>query len=377
MKIVFCINSIIGSGGMERVLINRANYLVKNYDYDIFIITTENSSKLYKNKKMFFLLDSKVKVIDLKINYYDTMFTLNKNLILKKIKIELKKGEHLKKLNKIVKDIKPNAIISMGDMSRGVVPRLRYRCKKILENHFSIENFIGEKKYLINFYRNYREKKLLNKYDEITVLTEKDKKKWNNEKIKVIPNFLSFLPLEQADLEKKKVISIGRLSYEKRFDILIDIWAEIINKYNDWILEIYGEGDLKEELLKKIDNLKLEKNIFLKGSTKNIEEKLLDSSFYIMTSQTESFGLVLLEAASCGLPLIAFSGSDGPETIIENGKNGFLCKKENYGDMLNKIIYLIENKDIRKKLGKNARKLALEKYSEEKVMKKWIELLLN
>lgn len=187
---------------------------------------------------------------------------------------------------------------------------------------------------------------------------------------------MSFLPLTQAKLDKKKAISIGRLSYEKRFDILINIWAEVVKKHSDWLLEIYGDGELKENLIRQIQDLKLENNIFLKGFSKEVDKELTNSSIYIMTSQIESFGLVLIEAASCGVPVIAFSGSDGPEEIIKNGVNGFLCEKMNCADMINKIIYLIENKDIRKKIGKNAREFTLKKYSEEKVMKKWLELIL-
>lgn len=375
MKVVFCINSIIGSGGMERVVINRANYLVKYCGYSVYIITTENKCSDYKSKKMFFELDSKVKIIDLGIKYYDTMLSSKKNFISKKIIMELKKYIHRKKLNQKINEIKPEVIVSMGDMSRGILPKIKCASKKILENHFSKENFIGKEKSIVNIYKNYREKKIFAKYDSIIVLTQKDKNEWGNSKIKVLQNSLSFTPKNQARLEEKKVISIGRLSHEKRFDILLKVWSEVIKEYDDWILEIYGEGEMRKQLSKQIFDLKLEKNVFLKGSTKKIEEKLLSSSIYIMTSQIESFGLVLIEAASCGLPLVAFSGSDGPEEIIENGKNGFLCSKMNCEDMSNKIKYLIKNEDIRKEMGKKAREFALEKYSEKKIMTKWIELV--
>lgn len=375
MKVVFCINSIIGSGGMERVVINRANYLVRNYGYDVYIITTENSSELYKEKDMFFSLDSRVVKIDLKINYYNTMFNNKKNIISKKLIMELKKYKHLKRLGEEINKINPEVIVSMGDMSRGIVLKVKHSCKKILENHFSKENFVGKERNILNFYRNYREKKIVDRYDEVIVLTEKDKKKWNNKKIKVISNSLSFFPKNQNELEEKKAISVGRLSYEKRFDVLINIWSKVVKKHSDWILEIYGDGELKNQLLEQIYNLKLEKNIFLKGNSKEIEKKLLSSSIYIMTSQTESFGLVLIEAASCGLPLIAFSGSDGPEEIIENGINGFLCEKNNIENMLKKIMYLIEDEKLRKEIGKNAKKLTLEKYTEDKIMREWIKLL--
>ena len=116
-------------------------------------------------------------------------------------------------------------------MERFVVYKIDYQCKKILEHHFSKKVFTGEIGFKNIFieklkvvYRNYREKRLINKYDKFLVLTEEDKKDWNDERIKVIPNPLPFYPEEVSKCESKKIISVGRLDEQKGYDILIDVW---------------------------------------------------------------------------------------------------------------------------------------------------------
>ena len=379
MKLVFCTPQIIGSGGVERVLAQRLNYFVEKFGYDVTIVTTENNSRIYKNKFPFFYFNSKIKIIDLKISYTNV---LNCNFIKKKIKINLLKSNHLKKLNAIVNEIKPDILISLGDIDRTISYKVNYSCKKILEHHVSKKYFTGELT-ANNFfdklkvtYREYREKQYLNKYDEFLVLTEEDKKAWGDNRIKVINNPLPFDSKEISTCKNKKIISVGRLEKEKGFDILIDVWKKVNEKHPDWILEIYGEGSLRKKLQEKIDLLNLEDSLILKGNEKNIQSKYLENSIYVMSSRYEGFGMVLIEAMSCGLSLVSFDCPCGPKDIIKDGENGFLVKFGNIDKMAEKINYLIENEDKRIKMGKKSKELSYN-YSEEKIMNQWKELFKN
>lgn len=376
MKIVFCIDGLKNFGGMERVVVNRANYLVKKYGYDISIITTENFNKENKNKPLAFTLNPKINLIDLEINFNDS---IEKNIFFK-IFIKIKRKLLYKiKLEKVINELKPDIIDSMGDRSREVLYKLKIKSKKILENHFNKNSIIRDtsndkllKKMYFNI-KNYKQLNLVKKYDEFIVLTEEDRMQWNDSKIKVIPNSLSYYPKEISNLKEKKVISIGRLDYYKGFDLMIQIWRKVVDKHPEWKLEIYGEGSIRNSLQEEIKKWKLEKNIELKGNCINIQEKLLTSSMFIMTSRGEGMPMVLLEAASCGLPLISFDRPCGPKDLIKNGENGFLCKFGELDEMANRIIFLIENEKIRKEIGIKARKLSLE-YSEDKIMSIWKEL---
>ena len=378
MKIVFCTSLTTTIGGMERVLSQRVNYLIDKYNYDIYIITTEDSSKKIKKQDSHFFFNPKIKIIDLSIKYND--LSQENNFIKRKNKVKILKKKHLFELNKIVSELKPDIIVSLGCMERFVVYKIDYQCKKILEHHISKKVFTGEIGFKNIFieklkvvYRNYREKRLINKYDKFLVLTEEDKKDWNDERIKVIPNPLPFYHEEFSKCESKKIISVGRLDSQKGYDILIDVWNIISKKYPDWILEIYGEGPERENLQNKINKLGLEKSFLLKGAVKNIQDKYLESSIYVMSSRYEGMPMVLLETMACGLPAVSFDCPCGPKDIIRDNEDGFLVSFGNIEQMAEKIEELILDGEKRKLFGKNARK-NIQRYSQDKIMNQWKEL---
>ena len=145
MKLVFCISGTINSGGMERILAQRANYFVEKFGYDISIITTDNNNEIYKDRCQFFYFNSKIKIIDLGIKYLDFFKrTENINFLKKQIKLKKLKNRHLKLLNKTIEEIKPDILISLGDVGRDIIYQVSFPCKKILENHFNKQLFTGE-----------------------------------------------------------------------------------------------------------------------------------------------------------------------------------------------------------------------------------------
>ena len=374
MKILYCINSLKNPGGMERVLLNKANFFVKNYNYDISILTTNQN-----NKKIFYEnIDSKIKFYDLGINYD---LDYNKNFIARIIPFLKKQKFHKKKLREFLYNNKFDIVISFGCEETFFLPLIKDGSKKIREVHFNkeyrkilVESFKKGLLYKLKAYLDtWREEKLIDKYDEFVVLTNEDKQLWSSNKIKVIPNSLTFNTKKISNLENKQVISVGRLDGQKGYDILIKIWKKVVDKYPDWILNIYGEGIDRKKLENQIKENKLENNLFLRGLTNNIQEKYLDSSIYIMSSRYEGFGMVLIEAMSCGLPVIAFDCKCGPKDIIKEGENGYLCNSYNVNEMAEKIGKLIIEKESRKKMGIIAKEMSLN-YSEDKIMKKWKEL---
>ena len=148
MKLLFCISGTVNAGGMERVLSQRVNYLVDKFGLYITIVTTENNSILFKNKENFFYFNPKVKIIDLGIKYLDcSNYSFFKRQFLKKFKSII----HLKKLDKVVNDIKPDVLVSVGDLERHIAYKVNYPCKKIIEHHFDKKTFTGERKYQIRF----------------------------------------------------------------------------------------------------------------------------------------------------------------------------------------------------------------------------------
>lgn len=212
----------------------------------------------------------------------------------------------------------------------------------------------------------------IKKFDRLVTLTEQDKKRWETiyPAATVIPNILTLYPNEQARLESKSIISVGRLEAQKGYDLLIEAWRSVVIEHPDWKLYIYGDGSCKALLTEMIRAAKIETSFILHGADSNIYEKYLQHSFYVMSSRFEGFGLVLIEAMSCGLPCISFDCPSGPAEIIKDGEDGILVENGNIIKLSEAICCLIEHEEKRKELGCNAR-LNVLRFSQENIMLQW------
>ena len=194
----------------------------------------------------------------------------------------------------------------------------------------------------------------------------------SNVTCKYIPHHLEYLPVESAPLTHKNIICVGRLSAEKGLDELLLVFNELIRKYPDWTLHLVGDGEERSNLERLISDLALGDKVVLHGyqSRDNVNRLLLQSSIYLMTSHTESFGLVLIEAQACGLPCVAYASAQGAHEIITNGENGVLIPNRNRELMVETVSRLIEDEDYRRRLGQAGKETAKE-YSTERVKDKW------
>lgn len=225
----------------------------------------------------------------------------------------------------------------------------------------------------------YIRKYIYSNFSKIIVLTNADKlffeKYLPSNLICVIPNPVRKInSMINSTLEKKEIISVGRLEYQKGYDNLILGFKDINKKYPDWKLNIYGDGSLRNQLQTKINNLGLNKVITLCGHTNDIDSKLNKASIYVMSSIFEGFGMVLVEAMSHGVPCVAYDCPNGPADIIANGINGYLVEDQNIQALNQALEELIKNPAERKRLGSNAPKSIL-KFSAEIVAQKWHDML--
>jgi glycosyltransferase involved in cell wall biosynthesis len=218
--------------------------------------------------------------------------------------------------------------------------------------------------------------KNLKKLDKFIVLTETDRKSWKEiQNVSVIPNPLSTFPNVTSSLTNKQVIAVGRYAYEKGFEMLIDSWNIVHKKHPEWILKIYGI-DIIKNLTPIIKDKDLQGSVIPMDSTPQIYQAYQDSSIYACSSRFEGFGMTLIEAMSCGVPCVSFDCPYGPRNITTNGKNGYLVEPNNIEALAERICHLIEHEELRKEMGKEARKRA-EDFTEEKIMKQWIDLFEN
>ena len=193
-----------------------------------------------------------------------------------------------------------------------------------------------------------------------------------------IPNMLDNIPDKVSSLKNNNFVSVGRFSKEKGFVDLIEVIHRFKerNPNTDFHLDLVGDGYEKNKIVDMIYRYNLGKYITLHGYLKKeeINKLLAKDSIYLMTSYTESFGIVLIEAMSYGIPCLAFTSAEGANDLIINDTNGYLIENRDFDDMVTKMEELVNNKNKRVELGKNARSFCL-KYSSDSVKQEWLSLL--
>lgn len=373
MRIVYCMNHLCADGGISVATITKANALADIDGYEIFIIITDGI-----DEKSLAILSAKINLIDLNVRYYEYDWKSKYHLI----KTHIVKGHrHRNRLGKTLGDINPDIVISVGQSEKYILPSIKGRWKLIREIHYASDyrrlmaSRLKFTAYLKEFY-DYKWKS--REYDKIVVLTHDDyRRNWkNNNKISVVPNPLSYQDREVSLLCNRKIISIGRLVKEKNFLSLIQAFQIVSEIHDDWTLEIYGEGSERSVIEDYILKNGLQDKVFLKGKTENSGKVLSEASIFCLSSDFEGFGLVIVEAMACGIPVVTYACPSGPKEIVTNGRDGFLVEPRNYRVFAEKICDLIENVEKRKSMGQ----AALEKskdYSIGNIIPKWIELFNN
>lgn len=372
MKIVYCLNSIRYLGGIQRVTVVKANALAEIEGNEIYVVVSDN-----KNGVITEPLSAKVHLVNLDINYYEDDYKSRWN-VLKGIFI--KRKEHKKRLKSVLNQIQPDIVISVGQSEKNMIPSIKGKWKTIREFHFV-------KDYRLRQAQSFFDKVLawcgnwydfnfkIKGYDQIVTLTHEDQETnwtgWKN--ISVIPNPSTFETEISSTLEEKKVISVGRLTPQKNYASLIRVFKRVADKHPDWSLEIYGDGPQELELKSLITLLDLERHVFLKGFSSNVKEVMTNASIFALSSVFEGFGLVIVEAMACGLPVVSYACPCGPKDIITEGENGFLVEVNNELELANQINLLIENEKLRKKMSDTAITKA-KQYNIENITSIWMTL---
>lgn len=213
------------------------------------------------------------------------------------------------------------------------------------------------------------------KLNRVVLLTENDQKKYTFlHNTCVIPNSLSFAPVPKNDYTEKNILAIGRLTHQKGFDILLDAAKLLESEHSDWHITIVGEGEDYGSLMEKIEKLKLNNFVRIIEPVSDMISLYHSASIYVMSSRFEGLPMVLIEAQSCGLPIVSFDCPEGPAELIENDKNGFLVPAYDIGLLANKLSILINDIDLREEFGKNAFKQT-QQFSTKKIAEMWFNLL--
>ena len=372
MKIVYVIDSLASKGGAERVIINKMDYMVNHFGYDISIITCYQD----KDTPNAYPIPHGIKQIFLGIPFYSQYKYRYPYRLWVKHSIDCQME---KALTKAVQNIDPDILIGVSYFQANVVTGIKCRAKKVIEVHeprpFTLSDYGLSRGKISSWYmKHYRKwyfSKVEKQADIVVTLTPGDAHEWRRAKrVQIIPNF-TVMPIEKlSDGQSKRVIAVGRLEWVKGYDRLIDAWKIVSDKHPDWHLDIFGVGTLEQELKDQQKRLGLEEKLTIHPATSKINVEYSNSSLYVGTSHFEGFPLVLLEAMQVGLPCIAFDCPFGPSAVIVDGENGFLVPDGKIEELAEKISLLIENSTLREQFSKAALEKSKE-FTVDKVMKQW------
>ena len=351
-KIAILIGNITCSAGTERAVANLSNILQNSGNYQVIIISQYSEN----GKSCYYPLNADVIIEHLEMQNKGLFDRLKKSALL------------LCKVEELCKRYQIEILIGTTHGYNIQLSKLSGNVKKIGCEHINYAS--------APLYSRILRKLTYPKLDAVVCLTQKDSEKYRfvgNGKVFVIPNSLSFTIERPAKLENKRIIAIGRLTKQKGWDYLVAAAPKIKSFLPDWHIDIFGEGEEKESLLNQMKSNHTDDFISIREPTADIQKEMLDSSIMVETSRWEGFSMVLVEAQSCGLPLVGFDCPEGPSEIIKDGECGYLLPVGDVENLADSIIRLAKDSELRKQMGERSFELS-KRFSTDKVQKLWFDL---
>lgn len=398
-KIVFCTPALYSTGGVERVVSYKASFFAEQLEYDVTIIVTEG-----RGRDCYFPLSDKVKVINFELGFEE----LWKASFIKKVYLYLTKQRQYKRMLKTeLIRIRPDITISMLRREINFLTDIQDGSKKIGELHVNRSNYrnfeANESNIMKRLFAKFWMRSLVGKLrrlDQLVVLTDKSKASWPElSNVTVIPDPITILrEKETVNSEKfaaagkrevgvNRVVTIGRYAYQKGYDLLLQAWAEVertrkeergrrneeMRELENWTLDIYGQGD-QTDYRQLMAELGIDSNrCHLNGPVEDVVKAYQESSIFVLSSRFEGFGMVLIEAMACGLPVVSFDCPAGPDEIITDGVDGLLVPSGDVYALAEKLMLLMSDENLRRRLGQQARQTA-QRYEMTTIADQWTAL---
>lgn len=379
MNILYCIPQLYNSGGMERVVTQKVNYLTEHTNHKIDIVTTECTPK--GTKTSYFPLNRTISIHELGIDF-DSDFS--SPLLVKWWHHERKIQQYHRQLLHLIRQRNIDLCISTGGKEIAFLHQLP--CHTMAEFHFSLQHrqqqicafHSGLFWKLLGIIRTHQLIRAVRPLSHFVVLTEADCQNWQKvgcNNVVCIPNPCSLdgtdLPIAQRD--SRTVLAVGRLHPQKGFDMLLSAWAGVIAQHPDWRLMIVGEGPSRTELEQLIQHLHISDSVDMLGTSMDMVSIYQKASLLVLSSRYEGLPLALIEGMWCGIPCVAFDCPSGPRQLLDDGR-GVLLPAQDTQALANAIIHLINHPNEANAMGKKAQKYAQEQYAQDIIMLRWITL---
>ncbi len=351
MKILYLATFITESGGVAKIVADKVNIFVQR-GIDVCIVSTNDS-----RAETFYRINDKVK-----FKFYD-----------KKVNSFIQLKRYYQFVQKIVYEFNPDIILVTDNGIKAYFAPWFLKNRPIyFEVHGSRNNLVLSCQNKLKGWFILKITRFLSiKFDGMILLNPHMQKEWKHKQTIVIPNFIDIPKSENKIFEfNKKVIAIGRISSEKNYQQMLQIWEKVSIQQPDWTLEIYGAG--KELYWNELNQNTSYSHVVWKGlaSQEKLMEVIRQADFLIHTSHLEGMPMVFLEAMAFGKPVIAFDVDFGPADIIKNGENGFLIPKGNIQQFEKKVIKLMDNNELLQKMSRNAIQNT-DRFCKEKIIAMW------
>ena len=371
MKIVYTIAGTYRAAGMERVLADKTAWLC-SHGYEVVVVTTEQ-----RGRESAFRMDPSIRMVDLGIGYEDNN---GGSFLSKLVHYPFKQHRHRKSLAALLEKEKADVVVSMFCNDESFLPKIKDGSKKVLEVHFSrFKRMLYGRKgiwALADKYRSFRDLKHIARFDRFVVLTDEDKTYWGSlPNIEVIKNSIEGRAEHPSKLDSKTVIAVGRLSYQKSIDRLIDAWKIVCDKRpsSGWKLRIVGDGEMRQSLEEQVRSLGISGSVEFAGVLKDMDAVYGNASILALSSRYEGLPMVLLEAQAHGVPAVSFACKCGPKDVINHGENGLLVEEGNIKGLADALCTLIDSPEELKAMGKAAYEDSV-RWDRENIMRKWDNL---
>ena len=379
MNLLYCIPHLYNSGGMERVLTQKVNWLAAHTDYTITIVTTEPTPT--GTPKCYFPLSEKVQVVELNIDF-NADYT--KPLLPKYCAHMRRMRAYKRALTEYIVQHGIELCISLGGKEIAFLRHLP--CRTIAEMHFAMDQRrqlieANHKSLFWSLVGEVRTRQLVQAVkplERLVVLTDADKAAWEKAgctNVTVIPNPCSLdgQKVSIKSAKSKTILAVGRLHEQKGFDLLLQAWKPIEKTYSDWSLRIVGEGPKRAELEAQIESQSL-KRVVLAGATNNVLDEYEAASIFVLSSRYEGLPLALIEAMWSGLPCIAFDCPQGPAELLAENR-GWLVPDGDIAELTAQIAYALSHPEEALKRAQKAQSFAQTTYSEAAIMPQWVQLI--
>jgi len=378
MRILYCIPHLYNSGGMERVLTQKVNWLAAHTGHEYAIMTTECVPE--GRTVTYFPLDKRVRVEQLNVDFNADY---RKPLWQKWSHHQRRMKAYRRALEQYIHTNRIDLCISLGGKEIAFLHTLP--CRTIAEMHFAKEqrrqllmaNHSGWLWSLLGKVRTWQLVRAVKPLERLVVLTEQDKADWQKagcKNVVVIPNPCCLdgqkMPIESR---KKTVLAVGRLHEQKGFDLLLQAWKVVEQKCPEWSLRIVGEGLKRAELEAQVNALGLA-HVELAGSTNYVANEYAEASLFVLSSRYEGLPLALIEAMWCGVPCMAFDCPHGPAELLAD-ERGWLVRNGDVSELAKQTVYAIIHPDEAAARAQKAQLYAQQTYSENGIMPKWIQII--